>query len=133
MYFNDVEKILATFLILLTISLMASPFFFENYEIVVSQKPVEVLEQEDLLARISSLESDNEDLIAKIAVYPPEPVNYSGPIIFLGFCAVMISLIFLLYWNNLREKELKILQDATGKELLAFQIANKKKNKRGKA
>lgn len=112
MYFDDSFKFVAVLFVLTTIVLFSSPFLFANYDIVISPKPVEFLEQQDLLKRISSLESDNADLLEVIEAYPPEPVNYSSAIVFLGFCAVLISIVYLLYWSNLKEKELKILAES---------------------
>lgn len=116
MYFDDFGKIVFLFFVLNIVFLLASPFIFANYDIIISPKPVEIFEQEDLLAKISSLESDNENLREVIEAYPPEPINYSPAIIYLGFCAVLICVIYFLYQRDLKEKELKILQEQKEKK-----------------
>lgn len=115
MYFEDFGKIILLFLFFSTVALVVLSFIFANYDIAISPKPVEVLEQQELLTKISSLESDNEDLLEVIEAYPPEPINYSSAIVFLGFCAVLICVVYLVYQKDLKEKELKILQETKGR------------------
>ena len=114
MYFEDFGKIIFLFLILNTFALLASPFIFANYDIVISPKPVEVLEQQDLLARINSLETDNENLQTELETYPPKPINYTSSITFITIIVALVGVLGLLYWRDLKEKELKILQETKG-------------------
>lgn len=114
MYHDDLWKAIGALLFLNVFLFIAMPLLLADYDIVISPKPVEVLEQQGLLAQISSLEKDNADLREVIEAYPPEPVNYSSAITFLGFYAVLICVVFLIYQTNLKEKELKILQETKG-------------------
>ena len=81
MYGDEMWKIIAVLLAFNVFLFIAMPLFLAGYDIIISPKPVVVLEQQSLQAQISSLESDNVDLRAKIAGYPPKPVNYSGTIV----------------------------------------------------
>ena len=114
MYGDDLWKVIGALLVLNVFVFIAMPLWLAEYDIVVSPKPIEVLEQQSLLSQISSLESDNARLRAEITSYPPEPINYSGTIVAVCMLAAIVSCFGILCWTNLKEKKLKILQEVKG-------------------
>ena len=114
MYGDDLWKVIGALLVLNLFLFITFPLFLAEYDIVVSPKPVEVLEQQSLLAQISSLEKDNEDLRVELASYPPKPINYSGTIVAVCMLATAVCVFGILCWTNLKETKLKILQETKG-------------------
>ena len=65
---------------------------------------------------VAGLEQELENKDVKIAelelMQPPKPVDYSMPIILVGIFGGLFLFLGFLHWSDLKEKELKILQES---------------------
>lgn len=74
-----------------------------DYTTVQESKIVAGLEQQ--------LESKDVRIAELELMQPPKPIDYSGSIILVGCFGAVFAFLGFLHWSDLKEKELKILQE----------------------